>query len=77
MKKMNSTRPTVALKYQVHHICIYVPIERYEEAYLLLRHVLILNQMDVFLVRKLRIPRGKEPSRHAADLAVLLKPRND
>ena len=37
----------------------------------------IFTQERGFLVRKLRIPQGKEPSRHAVDLAVLLKPGND
>ena len=42
-----------------------------------LRHGLLITQERGFLVRKLRIPQGKEPSRHAVDLAVLPKPGND
>ena len=42
-----------------------------------LGHGLLISQERGFLDRKLRIPQGKEPSRHAVDLAVLPKPGND
>ena len=56
--------------------CFHASKDRYIKAYLSLRHVLLITQERGFLVR-VRIPQGKEPSRHAVDLAVLLKPGND